>query len=279
MKIRYTVSTLVVLLFLIMLYDNLMAFKEGIVGFTKKNGETIGCVCHNLDPNDSISVRITGPNVVAQNDTAIFILSIANGPAITGGCDIASSRGDLITTPLDTFLKREEQFPGAGFELTHKEPKPFTGDTLKFIFRYIAPSTANVVDTIFANGNSTNNDMSSDNDKWNFAANFTVSVTPSGVNSPATIVAEDFVLAQNFPNPFNPSTTISFSRKFAGNVSLRVYDITGKTVATLINNEFRGAGEFSVSFDASAYGLNSGVYFYELRSGNGSSVKKMLLAK
>ncbi len=279
MKIRYTVSAIVVLLFFVMLYDNLMAFKDGIVGFTKKNGESIGCVCHNLEPNDSISVRISGPSTVEQNDTAIFILSIANGPAIAGGCDIAVSRGNVITTPLDTFLKREEQFPGAGFELTHKEPKPFNGDTLKFIFRYVAPSTSNIVDTIFANGNSTNNDMSSDNDKWNFAANFTVSVIPTGVNNSGNTVAEDFVLAQNFPNPFNPSTTISFSQRYSGNVSLRVYDITGKTVANLINNEFFGAGKFDVSFDASVYGLNSGVYFYELRAGNISSVKKMLLTK
>ena len=279
MKIRYTVSAIVIVLFLVSLYENLMAFKDGIVGFTKKNGEMIGCVCHNLEPNDSISVRITGPTTVEQNDTAIFILSIANGPAITGGCDIAVSRGNLITTPLDTFLQREEQFPGAGFELTHKQPKPFNGDTLKFTFKYIAPSTANVVDTIFANGNSTNNDMGSDNDKWNYAANFTVSVTPTGVKNNNTLAVEDFVLAQNYPNPFNPSTTINYSQRIAGNVSLRVYDITGKTVATLIDNEFRGAGEFSVKLDASVYGLNSGVYFYELRSGNVASVKKMLLTK
>ena len=51
MKIRYTISTIAVLLFLVTLYSNLMAFMDGIVGFTKKNGESIGCVCHNLDPN------------------------------------------------------------------------------------------------------------------------------------------------------------------------------------------------------------------------------------
>jgi hypothetical protein len=279
MKIRYTISTVAALLFLILLYDNLMAFKDGIVGFTKKNGEGIGCVCHNLDPNDTVSVRIIGPSSVRQSDTATYILAIAKGPAISGGCDIATSRGSVITTPLDTFLRRTEQFPGAGFELTHKAPKPFSGDTLKFIFRYVAPSTPNVVDTIFANGNSTNNDISSDNDKWNFATNFLVSITTTGVNSNSTLVADDFVLYQNYPNPFNPETKISYSLTRSGNVSLRVYDATGKTVANLVNNEFRGAGEFELKFNAASYGLNSGVYFYELRTQSGSTVKKMLLVK
>ncbi|MGB3019142.1 MAG: choice-of-anchor V domain-containing protein [Ignavibacteria bacterium] len=279
MKIRYTISTIAVLLFLVTLYSNLMAFMDGIVGFTKKNGESIGCVCHNLDPNDSVSVRIIGPNSVRQNDTATYILAIANGPAIAGGCDIATSRGSVITTPLDTFLRRAEQFPGAGFELTHKEPKPFNGDTLKFIFRYIAPAAPNTIDTIFANGNSTNNDLGSDNDKWNFAANFLVSITTTGVSSNSSVIAEDFVLEQNYPNPFNPETKINFSLSKSGNVSLKVYDATGKTVANLINNEFRGAGDFEMNFNSANYGLNSGVYFYELRTKQGSAVRKMLIVK
>lgn len=279
MKIRYTISAIAVLLFLVTLYSNLMAFMDGVVGFTKKNGESIGCVCHNLDPSDSVSVRIIGPSSVRQNDTATYILAIAKGPAITGGCDIATSRGNLITTPLDTFLKRAEQFPGAGFELTHKMPKAFVGDTLKFIFRYIAPAAPNTIDTIFANGNSTNNDLGSDNDKWNYATNFLVSITTTGVSNNSSVIADGFVLYQNYPNPFNPETKISYTLSRSGNVSLKVYDATGRTVANLINNEFRGAGEFEMNFNSSHYGLNSGVYFYELRTQQGSAVKKMLIVK
>lgn len=279
MKIRYTISAIAVLLFLVTLYSNLMAFMDGVVGFTKKNGESIGCVCHNLDPSDSVSVRIIGPSSVRQNDTATYILAIAKGPAITGGCDIATSRGNLITTPLDTFLKRAEQFPGAGFELTHKMPKAFVGDTLKFIFRYIAPAAPNTIDTIFANGNSTNNDLGSDNDKWNYATNFLVSITTTGVSNNSSVIADGFVLNQNYPNPFNPETKISYTLSRSGNVSLKVYDATGRTVANLINNEFRGAGEFEMNFNSSHYGLNSGVYFYELRTQQGSAVKKMLIVK
>jgi hypothetical protein len=278
MKLRYILSSIAVVLFLVTLFENLMAFKDGIVGFTKKNGESIGCVCHNLEPNDTVSVRIFGPSSVRAGDTATFVLAIARGPAVTGGCDIAASRGSLIVSPLDTSLRRAEQFPGAGFELTHKNPKPFSGDTLKFTFRYIAPSTPNIVDTIFANGNSTNNDLSSDMDKWNFAQNFLVSVTTVGLENNVT-TAEGFSLSQNFPNPFNPSTSISFSLHKSGEVSLRVYDLNGRTVATLISNEFFQAGDHTVQLDAGKYNLNSGVYFYELRTEINSSVKKMLLVK
>lgn len=278
MKVRYTISVIVAVIFLASLYQNLMAFKDGIVGFTKKNGESIGCVCHNLDPNDTISVKITGPATVRTNDTAVYVLSIANGPAITGGCDIAVSRGTIYPSPVDTFLKRAEMFPGSGFELTHKTPKPFTGDTLKFIFTYIAPSVANIVDTIFANGNSTNNDLGSDNDKWNFAENFVISITTTRISDPSEI-ADAFTLDQNYPNPFNPETNISYVLKRPESVSLRIFDAAGKTVAVLINNEFRGAGKHSVKFDSSPLGLGSGAYFYELKAGGNAVVKKMMLLK
>ncbi len=278
MKLRNITAAIITIVFLSILYSNLMAFKDGIVGFTKKNGEAIGCVCHGLEPNDSISVRISGPASVRVNDTATYVLSIANGPAISGGCDIATSLGDLTTSPIDTFLRRAEQFPGAGFELTHKEPKLFAGDTLKFYFRYIAPNTPNVTDTIFANGNSTNNDVSSDNDKWNYSQNFLVSVTLTDIEHQNEFVS-DFTLAQNYPNPFNPATNITFTLARPTEVSLRIYDGIGRTVATLLSGDLYSAGRHEVLFDAGSYGLNSGVYFYELRAGGRNEVRKMLLVK
>ena len=86
----------------------------------------------------------------------------------------------------------------------------------------------------------------------------------------------DFVLQQNYPNPFNPSTTISFSIPSAGFTSLKVYDILGNEVATLLNEE-KPAGNFEVSFDASS--LSSGTYFYKLSAGSFTEVKKMILIK
>lgn len=85
-----------------------------------------------------------------------------------------------------------------------------------------------------------------------------------------------YQLSQNFPNPFNPSTKISYSIPNSGYVKLIVYNVLGKEVATLVN-EVKPAGDHTVSFNAS--NLNSGVYFYSLESGNTKIVKKMTLMK
>ncbi len=83
-------------------------------------------------------------------------------------------------------------------------------------------------------------------------------------------------LVQNFPNPFNPSTEISFKLKEATNVKLQVYDITGKQMVTLIDH-YLTAGSHSVPFNASS--LSSGVYFYQLKAGSFIQTKKMLLLR
>jgi hypothetical protein len=85
-----------------------------------------------------------------------------------------------------------------------------------------------------------------------------------------------YKLGQNYPNPFNPSTTISFSISERARTTLRVYDIIGNEITTLINEE-RDGGNYTISFDAS--GLTSGIYFYRLTSGGISQSKKMLLIK
>ncbi|MDP4196139.1 MAG: YCF48-related protein [Bacteroidota bacterium] len=87
---------------------------------------------------------------------------------------------------------------------------------------------------------------------------------------------KSFELTQNYPNPFNPSTTIKYSVPNEGKVSLKVYNLLGEEVATLVNQN-QSAGTYSVNFDASS--LSSGIYFYQLSSGNNVSVKKMMLVK
>jgi hypothetical protein len=85
-----------------------------------------------------------------------------------------------------------------------------------------------------------------------------------------------FALGQNYPNPFNPSTVISYSLPVNGSVSMKVYDILGREVVTLVN-EVKNAGSYEVTFNASK--LASGVYFYKLQSGSYMSVKKLVLMK
>ncbi|RPI75211.1 MAG: T9SS C-terminal target domain-containing protein [Ignavibacteriales bacterium] len=85
-----------------------------------------------------------------------------------------------------------------------------------------------------------------------------------------------FSLKQNYPNPFNPSTTIKFSIPIAEFVALKIYDVLGSEVATLVNEE-KPAGFYEVKFDAS--NLVSGFYFYRLQTGSFVETKKMMLVK
>ena len=97
-------------------------------------------------------------------------------------------------------------------------------------------------------------------------------------------LADKFELEQNYPNPFNPTTTISYvipnveTQNFASLqiVTLKVYDILGREVATLVNNK-QTPGKYSVQFNASS--LSSGVYFYTLQAGNFVQTRKMILMK
>ena len=84
------------------------------------------------------------------------------------------------------------------------------------------------------------------------------------------------VLEQNYPNPFNPSTTIKYSIPTSGNVVLKVFDMLGNEVATLVCEE-KSAGNYSIDFNAGR--LSSGIYFYSLRSGNFTETRKLLLLK
>jgi subtilisin family serine protease len=85
-----------------------------------------------------------------------------------------------------------------------------------------------------------------------------------------------FALEQNFPNPFNPTTTIQFGVEGPGLVSLKVYDVLGREVATLVN-ERKAAGKYSVTWNASS--MASGVYFYRLEAGASVATRKLMLLR
>ncbi|MCF7859525.1 MAG: T9SS type A sorting domain-containing protein [Candidatus Cloacimonetes bacterium] len=89
-------------------------------------------------------------------------------------------------------------------------------------------------------------------------------------------IVHQFKLSQNYPNPFNPTTTINYSIPQESFVKLKIYDILGREVETIVN-EKQNRGNYQVRFDASK--LSSGVYFYRIEANNFSEVKKMLLVK
>ena len=91
-------------------------------------------------------------------------------------------------------------------------------------------------------------------------------------------VPDKFSLEQNYPNPFNPSTVISYSLSENSLVTLKVYDVIGNEVATLVN-EKQNSGIYNYQFSTVNYQLSSGVYFYKIEAGSFSVVKRMILLK
>ena len=89
-------------------------------------------------------------------------------------------------------------------------------------------------------------------------------------------IANRFELLQNYPNPFNPTTTIKYSIPKPGLITLKVYDVLGREVATLVNEE-KPVGKYRINFNCE--GFVSGVYFYQLRVGNFVETKKLILLK
>jgi len=107
------------------------------------------------------------------------------------------------------------------------------------------------------------------------SANFTATTLTVSVDSENHSPTE-YYLAQNYPNPFNPSTKISYSIQEAGFVNLKVYNILGSEVVTLVN-EHKSAGNYEVSLGKG--GLASGVYIYRLTANNFIQTRKMILEK
>ncbi len=112
-------------------------------------------------------------------------------------------------------------------------------------------------------------------DLWNFANNKNIIIEDvSEVNKNPSI--PEFHLYQNYPNPFNPTTTIMFSIPYLQHVSLKVYDLLGRKIVTLLN-EVKSPGTYKIKFDGSD--LPGGIYFYRINAGNFAETKKLILLK
>ena len=95
-------------------------------------------------------------------------------------------------------------------------------------------------------------------------------------NDETVSIPSDFELYQNYPNPFNPVTNVEFGISKSGFVTLKVYDVLGKEVATLVN-EMKQAGDYKVDFNA--VNFTSGIYFYKFEYLNFVQTKRMILIK
>jgi gluconolactonase len=101
-------------------------------------------------------------------------------------------------------------------------------------------------------------------------------VSATSVKDQGSLPSKTFDLNNNYPNPFNPSTTIEYQTNISGSITMKIFDVLGCEVATLVN-EFKHPGTYKVQWDAS--GMPSGAYFYQLQAGNVVQTKKLVLIR
>lgn len=116
------------------------------------------------------------------------------------------------------------------------------------------------------------------NNNYAAATEFEIGRSRTGTgaeNNQGLIIPKKFILEQNYPNPFNPDTIISYQLATSNPTSLKIFDLLGRQVAVLVN-QFQNAGSYQIPLSSSERQLSSGVYFYQLTSGNNSIIKKMI---
>jgi hypothetical protein len=254
-----------------------------LIGGTELNGN--GCVCHTVERDFSVDVWVEGPDTLIVGEMGLYKMYLAGGPAEAGGYNVAGRFGEMVL--VDTF---SFQHPMAMNELTQAFSLPFLSpqDTIFWEFGYLA-SDSSMIDTIYSCGLSLVWDTIPDPlDRWNFGPKFPLTIlSVTAVESELNGLPDNFYLSQNYPNPFNPSTSIQYTVSSPLFVRLKIYDVLGNEIATLVN-EIKPAGSYEVKFDAS--GLTSGIYLYQLRAGAGDpstgspegqagKTKKMILLK
>jgi hypothetical protein len=204
------------------------------------------------------------PSAWAPADTA------SGGPLAKMYDDGQSAHGDLVAGDnIWSIILTFAQANNVARNIEYKYGAVFTGvDTLN----------AGVSPLDNEGGYAVNHTLSLDDVTGIQTANNTFGVmgATSVRQDPVAGLPETYALSQNYPNPFNPSTNIQYSVPKAGFVTLKIYNLLGQEVATLVEGN-QTAGTYIATFDASR--VSSGVYFYRLASGNFVDVKKMLLLK
>lgn len=176
-----------------------------------------------------------------------------------------------ITTPLGTFDCLRVRVDETEISLDYDNGVVVATDTTTEINYLFYTENGGYFAEISSLDNETNPNFTTASDITFRMQNVTV-----GIEENSNLKLSTFDLAQNFPNPFNPSTQISYSLSKPNFVNLTVFNEIGQEVKVL-KNGFQNAGNFNLNFDASK--LSSGTYFYKIKVGNQSKTKKMLLIK
>jgi hypothetical protein len=209
------------------------------------------------------------------------IIFTAIGDTLTGDmtCDSHSS----ITATLQTNSVLKGYINSAALTLDASSTWNVTANSYLTTLTETGGITSDALSNIVDNGFNIYYDKSLSANSWLGGNTYILSgggklmpTTAAAVSESKITTPSTFGLNQNYPNPFNPSTVISYRLPASGFVTLKVYDVLGKEVATLVNG-YKSAGQHAVPFNAS--NITSGMYLYKLSSGSFSSIKKMMVTK
>ncbi len=256
-----------------------VSLHEGITAFDAKL-----ILLYNVEEITALPIDTVVPagGTIAMNDTLASQVSTVAVPLLfDGGSNILSFEGSLAYNPLQL------EYVGMEWaqELTDTFKEVHVADG---IITFAGISNSGTINSLaFATVNFLRRDavaatfVKLSTLRWNenpvqYNVAQTMIVTPTGGVDKKPFLPAKFSLAQNYPNPFNPMTVISYQLPVTGYVTLKIFDMLGKEVATLVDG-IQGAGFKTVTFDASV--LPSGVYFYKLQAGGFTDVKKMLVTK
>ncbi|HWQ81687.1 MAG TPA: T9SS type A sorting domain-containing protein [Ignavibacteria bacterium] len=216
----------------------------------------------NAFTGDSSAVK----NVIFAGNTVLADTAAMNGNGFNGVnfINTSSFQNRVLTTNSDVMLTNPYGFENGNWQPSSGSPA-LTGSS----FSWTQLTDPYFTQTTFVGAFGPAN-WASNWAQFN-PVNYTI-----GISRISGEVPSKFDLTQNYPNPFNPSTKIKFSVPNYGLVSLKVYDVSGREVANLVNENL-AIGTYEFAFNASK--LNSGVYFYKLSSGSFSDTKKMMLIK
>jgi plastocyanin len=197
----------------------------------------------------------------------------------------------FISTPIPIFSQTLHVVVASGMTFTPSDLTITVGDTVRW------ENQSGFHNVVADDGSFTNGAPSSS--AWKYTKVFTVvgdfqyyceiHGSPGGVGMSGiirvagltgvieqSVQPDQFIVAQNYPNPFNPTTTISYSLAQSGLVTVKVFNLLGEELATIVNGK-ESAGPHEIQFAAA--NLPSGIYFYRLQAGNAVQVKRMLLLK
>lgn len=246
-------------IFTAIIFISVLWARASYTGYTRKSGNQ-GCSCHG-NANANVVVEITGPVQIKTGATEKYQVTIGGESGSQVCVDIAASTGTL--SPYDSALKLSKS------ELITNGTKSYSNGKYTYSFNFTAPNTVGN-QKIYATG------LSSKNSGWNFAPDKAIKVvSATGIDEQNSIPGE-FVLSQNFPNPFNPSTAINFFLPIKQNVVGQIINVAGEVVAELVNGNLE-PGNHQVIWNAQS--AATGIYFFKLQTDQAVKTIKLLYLK